>query len=91
VTAGPQDGHQSNDKVLKWPLNGGVSCHMTIPGERNIERLYIAGYQDGSVRIWDATYPLLSPLFTLDPEVGMLSEGRDTILSFLCTLNYLLT
>lgn len=69
VTAGLQDGHQSNDKVLKWPLNGGVPCHMTIPGERNIERLYIAGYQDGSVRIWDATYPLLLPLFTLDPEV----------------------
>lgn len=27
-----------------------------------IERIYIAGYMDGSVRIWDATSPVLSIL-----------------------------
>lgn len=58
-----------SDESSKWPLTGGVPCHLSLHGERKVERLYIAGYQDGSVRIWDATYPILSPILFLDPEV----------------------
>ncbi|XP_073267237.1 uncharacterized protein [Populus alba] len=34
-----------------------------------VERLYIAGYQDGTVRIWDATYPTFALVYVLGPEV----------------------
>ncbi|KAK9683482.1 hypothetical protein RND81_10G144000 [Saponaria officinalis] len=61
--------YQTSDQTTKWPLNGGLPCKVPPPGARVIERLYIAGYSDGSVRIWDATYPMLSPLSILYPEV----------------------
>ncbi|KAL9226707.1 hypothetical protein vseg_002487 [Gypsophila vaccaria] len=60
---------QTVDQTTKWPLNGGLPCQIPPPGARVIQRLYIAGYSDGSVRLWDATYPMLSPLCTLYPEV----------------------
>ncbi|CAO2825683.1 unnamed protein product [Amaranthus hypochondriacus] len=71
-----QETNLSCDKSSKWPLNGGVPCHLSLLGEKKVERLYIAGYQDGSVRVWDATYPILSPIYLLDPEVrGITSAG----------------
>lgn len=73
-----QGTHISNEKSSKWPLNGGVPCQLPAPEERNIESLYIAGYQDGSVRIWDATYPMVSPLCLLDPEVRGVSVAGAT-------------
>ncbi|ONI03742.1 hypothetical protein PRUPE_6G279100 [Prunus persica] len=44
----------------KWPLTGGVPSQLSISKNNGIERVYLAGYSDGSVRIWNATYPLLS-------------------------------
>uniref|UniRef100_A0A803M3U7 V-SNARE coiled-coil homology domain-containing protein n=1 Tax=Chenopodium quinoa TaxID=63459 RepID=A0A803M3U7_CHEQI len=71
-----QETYLPSDKNSKWPLNGGVPCHLSLHGERKVERLYIAGYQDGSVRIWDATYPILSPIFIFDLEVrGITNAG----------------
>lgn len=57
----------------KWPLTGGVPSEMSLSEDYGIERLYIAGYQDGSVRIWDATFPVLAPMFLLEGKVGSLS------------------
>lgn len=37
--------------------------------DRGVERVYIGGYQDGSVRIWDATLPVLSLICILEGEV----------------------
>ncbi|KAL3650281.1 hypothetical protein CASFOL_006684 [Castilleja foliolosa] len=51
---------QSDGGNTKWPLTGGVIYGMSTNGSNNIGRLYIGGYQDGSVRIWDATLPVLS-------------------------------
>lgn len=56
---------------LKWPLTGGV------PGQLSFEKLhalqiYMAGFQDGSVRLWDATYPALSLVYNVKPEVSIL-------------------
>ncbi|VVB13345.1 unnamed protein product [Arabis nemorensis] len=51
----------------QWPLTGGVPSHLD---DYKLERLYMAGYQDGSVRIWDATYPCLSLLYALEPKVN---------------------
>ncbi|KNA16893.1 hypothetical protein SOVF_085080 isoform B [Spinacia oleracea] len=79
-----QEIHLSNDKSSKWPLNGGVPCHLSLHGEKKVERLYIAGYQDGSVRIWNATYPILSPIFVFDPEVkGITNAGAKGSVSAL--------
>ncbi|KMT18191.1 hypothetical protein BVRB_2g023630 isoform B [Beta vulgaris subsp. vulgaris] len=79
-----QETYLPSDKSTKWPLNGGVPCHLSLHGERKVERLYIAGYQDGTVRIWDATYPILSPIFVLDPEVrGITKAGAKGSVSAL--------
>lgn len=51
-----------------WPLTGGVCNHLSSDDYR-ICRIYVAGYQDGSVRIWDGTYPVLSSLCVLQSEV----------------------
>ena len=53
----------------KWPLTGGVPSHLSFTEGKRVERIYIAGYQDGSIRIWDATYPVLSLICILEGEV----------------------
>ncbi|KAK3042881.1 hypothetical protein RJ639_001154 [Escallonia herrerae] len=58
-----------NGESTKWPLTGGVPCQLSLTEEYGIMRLYIAGYQDGSVRIWDATFPVLSLLYYLESQV----------------------
>ncbi|XP_038992535.1 uncharacterized protein LOC120116025 isoform X2 [Hibiscus syriacus] len=57
----------------KWPLTGGVPTQLSVSKDNSIDRLYIAGYRDGSVRIWDASYPILTLLFVLEGEV----QGTD--------------
>lgn len=54
---------------MKWPLTGGVPSEMSLKEDHAVERIYVAGYQDGSVRIWDATFPILMPMFVLDAKV----------------------
>ncbi|GMJ03232.1 Tomosyn [Hibiscus trionum] len=58
---------------IKWPLTGGVPTQLSVSKDNSIDRLYIAGYQDGSVRIWDASYPILTLLFVLEGVV----QGTD--------------
>ncbi|XP_021620762.1 uncharacterized protein LOC110621044 isoform X2 [Manihot esculenta] len=53
----------------KWPLTGGVPVHLSSTEQRGVERVYIAGYQDGSVRIWNASYPFLSLICILEGKV----------------------
>jgi len=50
-------------------LTGGVPG---LPFKENhpVIQIYIAGYQDGSVRIWDATYPALSLVYNIKSEVS---------------------
>ena len=57
---------------MKWPLTGGVPSEMSLNKDHAVERIYIAGYQDGSVRIWDATFPVLMPMFVLDGQVSLI-------------------
>lgn len=44
----------------RWPLAGGVPGELSLAEDGGMERIYVAGYQDGSVRIWDSTFPVLS-------------------------------
>ncbi|XP_073016310.1 uncharacterized protein [Primulina eburnea] len=62
----------------KWRLTGGVGNHISFAKNNKVDKLYIAGYQDGSVRIWDATYPVFSFFCVLTAEAcceGMVSSG----------------
>ncbi|KAM5556697.1 hypothetical protein ABKV19_024201 [Rosa sericea] len=72
-----------------WPLTGGVPSQLSDAENFHVERLYVAGYQDGSVRIWDATYPAPSLIYAIGPEVkGIRSTGANGAVSALefCSL-----
>jgi len=56
-------------RSAKWPLTGGVPYQLPTMKDDKVERVYLAGYQDGSVRVWDATHPLFSFICHLDAEV----------------------
>ncbi|XP_050209690.1 uncharacterized protein LOC126660311 [Mercurialis annua] len=56
-------------RSMTWPLTGGVPSLPHNTENYQVERLYIAGYQDGSVRIWDATNPIFAPVYVLGPEM----------------------
>uniref|UniRef100_A0ACD5YE20 Uncharacterized protein n=1 Tax=Avena sativa TaxID=4498 RepID=A0ACD5YE20_AVESA len=75
---------------MKWPLTGGVPSEMSQKENHPVERIYVAGYQDGSVRIWDATFPILMPMFVLDAKVSdVIPDGANASVSSLafCSLN----
>lgn len=59
---------------MNWPLTGGIPSLLFYAENYQVERVYAAGYQDGSVRIWDATYPTFSLIHVLGPEVSILSQ-----------------
>lgn len=74
----------------KWPLTGGVPGDATASEDNGIDRLYIAGYQDGSVRIWDATHPILAQMLVLDDKISDIDvDGQSASVSALgfCFLN----
>ncbi|TQD82408.1 hypothetical protein C1H46_032050 [Malus baccata] len=60
---------QTQSAGTRWPLTGGVPSQLSISENNGIERLYLAGYSDGSVRIWNATYPLLYCICLVESEV----------------------
>ncbi|CAN6486636.1 unnamed protein product [Victoria cruziana] len=55
--------------VRKWPLTGGVPSPLSFNDTAGVERVYILGYQDGSVQVWDATFPSLSFIFDIEWEM----------------------
>ncbi|KAK3212319.1 hypothetical protein Dsin_017025 [Dipteronia sinensis] len=74
----------------KWPLTGGVPSQSSVTKDHTLDKVYVAGYQDGSVRIWDATYPALTLISALEGEVqGITVAGSSAPVSNLnfCFLN----
>lgn len=55
--------------ATNWPLTGGVPSQFSTTKDNVVKRLFVAGYSNGSVRIWDATYPVLSFIYLLEAEV----------------------
>ncbi|KAI3936610.1 hypothetical protein MKW92_018390 [Papaver armeniacum] len=53
----------------KWPLTGGISKKLPFSEDDGVEKVYIAGYKDGSIQLWNATYSVLSPSAALEGEV----------------------
>ncbi|KAL6953516.1 hypothetical protein U1Q18_013581 [Sarracenia purpurea var. burkii] len=74
----------------RWLLTGGIANQSLSTEVNRVERIYMAGYQDGSVRIWDATYPVLSLICILTSEVqGIKVAGSSASVSNidLCSLS----
>lgn len=59
---------------IKWPLVGGVPGQI-LKEDHLFVQIYIAGYQDGSARIWDASCPALSLVYNIKPEVNDVKMG----------------
>lgn len=57
-----------------WPLTGGVPYPLPTTKDDKVERVYLAGYQDGSIRVLDATHPVFSFICHLNGEVRVLHE-----------------
>ncbi|XP_065853138.1 uncharacterized protein [Euphorbia lathyris] len=53
----------------EWPLTGGVPVDLSSVEHIGVERVYIAGYQDGSVRLWNTLYGVLSLICVLEGKV----------------------
>lgn len=86
-TVSPTKQHPDNMLIgesAKWPLRGGVPYQMSTTENYSVERIYIGGYHDGSVRIWDATMPVLSLVSDLRFEVkGIEITGANAPISAL--------
>lgn len=80
-------------RSTKWPLTGGISSQLSSAEDNRIKRIYIGGYQDGSVRIWDATFPVLSLIFVLGSNVSamlpslLLSISLSKIVNIILLIN----
>ncbi|KAK1396923.1 putative transducin family protein / WD-40 repeat family protein [Heracleum sosnowskyi] len=51
-----------------WPLTGSIPSQLS--SEYRCKRIYIGGYEDGSVRVWDATFPVLSLVSVIESRVA---------------------
>nr|XP_043636522.1 uncharacterized protein LOC122607576 [Erigeron canadensis] len=69
LAAKPQLASPSTTGTIKWPVSGGFPSQLFSTENVGVERIYIAGYQDGYVRIWDATFPVFSLIFVLGIQV----------------------
>ncbi|OIW07459.1 hypothetical protein TanjilG_24321 [Lupinus angustifolius] len=52
-----------------WPLTGGVPSQLSTAEGAAIERVYVAGYSNGSVLVYDATHPVLSCICYIEGEL----------------------
>ncbi|KAF5794992.1 putative transcription factor WD40-like family [Helianthus annuus] len=73
LAAKPQSSSPTSPGNAKWPVSGGFPSQLSSAENIGVERIYIAGYQDGYVRIWDATFPVFSLIFVL----GLQVEGTE--------------
>ncbi|KAK4436503.1 Syntaxin-binding protein 5 [Sesamum alatum] len=75
VAPAKQQSDMLTGRSTKWPLTGGVPYRISETECNTIKRIYIGGYQDGSVRIWDATFPVLSLISVLEFEI----KGNEVV------------
>lgn len=81
--------HAITPATTNWPLIGGIPSQLSLAENKGIERVYIGGYRDGTVRIWDATFPTLSFLYVLESEVsGALHSIKHITIILFILKNY---
>ncbi|XP_021769683.1 uncharacterized protein LOC110733914 isoform X2 [Chenopodium quinoa] len=63
----------------KWPLTGGLQREITSDEEDAQKIIYIIGYQDGSVRIWDATTPIFPLVSVIEGQVHGVANASSNV------------
>ncbi|XP_058761940.1 uncharacterized protein LOC131635341 [Vicia villosa] len=61
-----------------WPLTGGVPSHLSTVKGAGVDRVYFAGYSNGSVLLCDATHPILSYISYIEGEVNGVKVAGST-------------
>lgn len=59
--------HGVTELEIKMPLSSSIPRQPTK--DDGIERILVAGYLDGSVRLWNATFPVFTLLAVLESQV----------------------
>lgn len=54
------------EREIKMPS---VAGQLPLTEDGGIERILVAGYLDGSVRLWNATFPVFSLIAILEAQV----------------------
>lgn len=54
---------------IKMPLTSSIPRQLPPTKDDGIERVLVAGYLDGSVRLWNATFPVFTLLAVLESQV----------------------
>lgn len=66
---------------IKMPLNSSIPGQLPPTKDDGIERVLVAGYLDGSVRLWNATFPVFPLLAVLESQVfAFISLLNDKLL-----------
>ncbi|XP_069155299.1 lethal(2) giant larvae protein homolog SRO77-like isoform X4 [Solanum lycopersicum] len=80
VVALVRPAHGVTELEIKMPLSSSIPRQPTK--DDGIERILVAGYLDGSVRLWNATFPVFTLLAVLESQ-GIQATGPRTAISAL--------
>ncbi|XP_020235711.1 uncharacterized protein LOC109815404 isoform X2 [Cajanus cajan] len=93
VASALKTGSRPGSAPSNWPLTGGVPSQLSTTKGAEVERVYFAGYSDGSVLVCDATQTVLSYICYVEGEVNGIkvagSDAQVTKLNF-CSVSLLL-
>ncbi|KAL9242597.1 hypothetical protein vseg_016583 [Gypsophila vaccaria] len=70
----------SPGKRTKWPLTGGTQSEVSSADKKLQKEIFIVGYRDGSVRLWDVTSGRFSLVSILEGQV----HGIENVGSNVC-------
>ncbi|KAL2337095.1 hypothetical protein Fmac_011541 [Flemingia macrophylla] len=93
VASALRTGSRPGSTPSNWPLTGGVPSQLSTAKGAEVERVYFAGYSNGSVLLCDATHTVLSYICYIEGEVNGLkvagSGAQVTKLDF-CSVSFML-
>ncbi|XP_059302303.1 uncharacterized protein LOC132054273 isoform X2 [Lycium ferocissimum] len=71
--------HGVTELEIKLPLSSSIPGQLPPTEDYGIERILVAGYLDGSVRLWNATFPVFTLIAVLESQYASGVEGiQDT-------------
>ncbi|MCE2054901.1 Lethal(2) giant larvae protein 1 [Datura stramonium] len=74
--------HGVTELEIKMPLSSSIPRQLPLTEDDGIERILVAGYLDGSVRLWNATFPVFKLIAVLESQ-GIQDTGPRTAISAL--------
>ncbi|XP_055829528.1 uncharacterized protein LOC129898851 isoform X2 [Solanum dulcamara] len=82
VDAQLRPAHGVTKLEIEMPLTSSIPRQLPPTKDDGIERVLVAGYLDGSVRLWNATFPVFTLLAVLESQ-GIQDTGPRTAISAL--------